>query len=68
MSDHSEEFDCIDCGQHIVRIIADPRMPKLCVHCLFTPGWFRHETLRRLIAPEGLPNLPEHEKAKGVDE
>jgi hypothetical protein len=62
MTDHSEEFDCLECGQHIVRIIADPDAPKLCVHCIFLPGWFRYPELRAMIAPEGLPNLPEIEK------
>jgi hypothetical protein len=60
--DHSEEFDCLECGQHIVRIIADPAAPKLCAHCRFMPGWFRNAEVRALLAPEGLPNLPKKEQ------
>ena len=63
---HGQEFDCMECGQHIVRIVADPHMPPLCAHCIFIPGWFRHPNLRALLAPEGLPDLPDHEK--GDDE
>ena len=58
----ADEFDCIECGQHIIRIVSDPGAPKLCGHCLFIPGWFRYPALRAMIAPEGLPNLPETEK------
>jgi hypothetical protein len=62
MNDPSEEFDCIECGQHIIRIIARPDMPKLCVHCLNLPGWFRYPDVLASLCPEGLDNLPDNEK------
>lgn len=56
------EFDCAECGTHIVALCdPDPRR-KLCAHCITIPGWFRDPQLLELIAPEGLPHLPEHEK------
>jgi hypothetical protein len=59
----SQEFDCIECGRHIVRLIDDqPCAAKLCGHCFYIPGWFRHDDVRKLLAPEGLNNLPAHEK------
>jgi hypothetical protein len=58
-----QEFDCIECGQHIVRFIDDqPCAAKLCGHCFYIPGWFRNEDMRKLLAPEGLNNLPDNEK------
>jgi hypothetical protein len=58
----SQEFDCIECGRHIVRITAlRDMLPKLCGHCLTMPGWFRNPELHEKFAPEGLDNLPDHE-------
>lgn len=38
MSAH-EEFDCADCGRHIVRIIPSAE-GAYCAECLHYPGWF----------------------------
>ena len=60
------EFDCVECGQHIIRFNGEPGEPQLCGHCLHIPGWFRHPEVRRMLAPEGLPDLPENEKEEGA--
>ncbi len=52
MSDKAEEFDCVECGRHIVRIIARPTEPKLCAECLMFPGWYKNPELRVLLDPE----------------
>ncbi len=41
------EFDCCECGRHVVAVIPDqPPEPPLCAHCLYLPGWHEEETLR----------------------
>jgi hypothetical protein len=62
------EFDCTECGQHIVRFNETPGELLLCGHCMFIPGWFRHADLRRMIAPEGLDNLPANERDQANDD
>jgi hypothetical protein len=57
------QFDCVECGQHIVRIVSHAGELDLCAHCLFVPGWHRSPELRKIIAPEGLPDMPARERA-----
>jgi hypothetical protein len=45
-----QEFDCVECGRHIIRFAGDGGV--LCALCLFTPGWFRNEELREIFDPE----------------
>lgn len=46
------EFDCIECGHHIVGITLEKvPEPALCAHCLFLPQWFTDPELRRVIDP-----------------
>ncbi|WP_375454800.1 hypothetical protein [uncultured Methylobacterium sp.] len=47
------EFECGECGRHIV-LITSPVVPEipLCGSCQFMPGWFRHPGLRAAIDPE----------------
>jgi Zn-finger nucleic acid-binding protein len=56
------EFDCVECGQHIVRFASLEGELDLCAHCLFVPGWHRSPELRKIIAPEGLPDMPARER------
>lgn len=64
--DHSEEFVCVECGRHIVRIIAMPEIGPLCGMCIHFPGWFRYPDVRALVDPDVRP--PEHEDYKcGTD-
>jgi hypothetical protein len=48
------EFDCCECGRHIIAIIADsPGVAfGLCCQCLSMPGWFRDPQLRTVIDPD----------------
>lgn len=49
------EFDCAECGAHVVQIVADaPPQIALCCHCIWLPGWFNDPTLVRMLAPERL--------------
>jgi hypothetical protein len=51
------EFDCGDCGAHVVQIVAD-EVPKvaLCMQCIALPGWFNDPVLRKMLAPEYKPS------------
>ena len=47
------EFDCCECGLHIVAIVADkPPEPPLCAYCLNIPGWHEDVELRAILNPE----------------
>jgi hypothetical protein len=62
ISDHSEEFDCIECGRHIIRIIATMK-PPVCAECVHMPDWFRDAELRAMLDPEmDVSKIPEHER------
>lgn len=46
------EFDCVECGRHVVRYPVDLGNDQhLCGHCLTLPGWFRDAGLRKRIDP-----------------
>lgn len=52
MTYHPPEFDCCECGRHIVAIGLElAPEPPLCSHCLFLPGWFTDASLRKVIDP-----------------
>jgi hypothetical protein len=46
------EFDCADCGRHIVHFGASPGEPLRCASCLFMPGWYEDHELRRVFEPD----------------
>ena len=46
-----DEFDCIECGRHIIVICAPPNMPALCAICITMPGWFNDPQLRERLDP-----------------
>lgn len=46
------EFDCKECGRHIIRLVGDTRNPHTCAHCIYTPGWHKNPELRRIFDPE----------------
>lgn len=47
----AHEFDCVECGRHIV-VIAGPRSEfGLCAACICMPGWHRDPQLRRMLNP-----------------
>lgn len=47
------EFDCAECGQHIVDVIHDEvQYPAVCAWCLNLPGWDRDPALLKMLAPE----------------
>lgn len=44
------EFDCCECGRHIVAVIPDvPPAPPLCAQCLALPGWHEEFALRAIL-------------------
>jgi hypothetical protein len=46
------EFDCCECGSHIVAIALDkPPEPPLCLDCVALPGWMDDPVLRRMLDP-----------------
>lgn len=49
------EFVCAECGTQIWRPIAlAPDEPRLCVQCLWYPGWHEDADLRELLDPTNL--------------
>lgn len=47
------EFDCCECGDHIVAIVAEKvPEPPLCATCLYLPGWKENPKLRAVFDPE----------------
>ena len=47
-----QEFDCVECGRHIIRFCGRMNEPALCAQCIFMPGWFRDARVRELFDPE----------------
>jgi hypothetical protein len=47
----SREFDCVECGRHIVRFAAWDNEPALCAECLFLPGWYKSPGLKQILDP-----------------
>jgi hypothetical protein len=53
VSARKSEFDCIECGRHIVAFGAHGGSEHgLCAACLMNPGWFKIAAVRALIAPD----------------
>ena len=54
------EFDCADCGQHIM-VFGDDRLPEgpFCLTCLYMPGWFKDPKLRAIFDPDNAVVVPE---------
>lgn len=52
MPDIPAEFDCCECGCHIVVICGDLPEPPLCAACLYIPGWYSLPEVAALIDPE----------------
>ena len=48
----SREFDCMECGRHVVQTIADWNKLPLCAECLYLPGWFQDQALRSMLDPD----------------
>jgi len=46
----TQEFDCIECGRHIVMVCGPPT--SRCAACQAMPGWFRDPELARIIDPD----------------
>lgn len=52
-ADRTDEFDCVECGQHVVRMIARAEgEPALCAICVNLPGWVHDPKLQRIYATE----------------
>jgi hypothetical protein len=48
--EHLQEFDCVECGRHII-VICGPPTSK-CAACQSLPGWFDDPALARIIDPD----------------
>lgn len=50
------EFDCCECKQHVVAIVAEkPPEPPLCALCVAMPGWHEDAALRVMFGYEAAP-------------
>lgn len=50
LSGGPNEFDCIECGRHILRW--GPPDDPVCAECLHLPGWFRNPEIAAMLDPE----------------
>jgi hypothetical protein len=48
--EHITEFDCVECGRHII-VICGPETDK-CAACISLPGWFLIDEVARIIDPD----------------
>ncbi len=55
------EFDCAECGFHIIDVSGLVRDPPLCMHCLYLPGWFNDPKLCAIFDPGNYRRVPAHE-------
>lgn len=47
------EFDCVECGRHIIDCSSDVVRPvRLCGSCIHLPGWYRLPEVRKCIDPD----------------
>jgi hypothetical protein len=46
------EFDCSECGRHIVVVGGPVSEFRLCAACTFLPGWFSMPDVAEKIDPE----------------
>jgi len=49
--DAAYEFDCRDCGRHIVSLCSPYRL-DVCALCISVPGWFSDPDLARRLDPD----------------
>jgi DNA-directed RNA polymerase subunit RPC12/RpoP len=60
------EYDCVECGRHIVALAGDldpTARQHLCAACVMLPGWIHDPGLCQILDPEHSRNPPAHEKA-----
>jgi hypothetical protein len=44
------EFDCVDCGRHII-VLCGPASER-CAACISMPGWYLDAEVRAILDPE----------------
>lgn len=47
-----EEFDCCECGRHIIIVCGGIPEPPLCAACMMMPGWFSNPEVRAILDPD----------------
>ena len=53
------EFDCAECGRHLIVLCGDRPDPLLCSACLCVPGWLRIPAFRAVLDPDGQAREPD---------
>lgn len=43
------EFDCTECGRHVVEFAGPPSDPARCAACVCVPGWYHSEFVASAI-------------------
>ncbi|HEY1301458.1 MAG TPA: hypothetical protein VGF07_13245 [Stellaceae bacterium] len=49
---NADEFDCADCGRHIIAFPAGVFTGGRCNSCAFIPGWFLVPELKAALEPD----------------
>lgn len=47
-----KEFDCVECGRHIIAFAWYEGTPLICATCLHLPGWHTDAELRRMLGDD----------------
>jgi len=48
------EFDCTDCGRHILSFAHPNKAPELCNACTLIPGWWGLPTIAAVLDPDNV--------------
>lgn len=49
MDGNVKEFDCTECGQHIISYCPPDPAETRCLTCIWLPGWFNDAKLREVF-------------------
>lgn len=54
------EFNCVECGRHIMSFGAEMTDIALCALCIFMPGWYRYPQLCEKLDPDNKRKIEEY--------
>ncbi len=52
MNTPAAEFDCVECGRHIIVVAGPVTQFRLCATCIMLPGWVDDDELCAMLDPD----------------
>lgn len=46
------EFDCTECGRHVIDFAGPVSDPARCATCIHVPVWYEHEMIAQIFDPD----------------